>query len=73
MLLEVALGLHLDDGFVTGQAEKMMEVFVNLEEKNCFETLTHHWSRKLCWSSEDYRRRTHVGERTGQVRIHHLC
>ena len=55
---EIASDLHVDDGYVTGPAEKIMEVFAYLEGKNIFETLTHHWSRKLvraCWSSEGYR------------------
>ena len=39
---------------------------------NCVEILTQHQRRKLvraCWNYEGYRRRRHVGERTGQVRI----
>ena len=32
---EIALDLHVDDGHMTGSAEKMMEVFVYLEGKLC--------------------------------------
>ena len=41
-------------------------------DQNCVEILTHHQRRKLvraCWNYEGHRRRRHVGERTGQVRI----
>ena len=52
---EIALDLHVDDGYVTGPAENMKKVFACLETKHCAVLLTHHQRRKLvraCWSSE---------------------
>ena len=56
---EIALDLHVDDGSVTGPAEKMMDVFACLETKIILKLLSvHHQSQKLvraCWCSEGYR------------------
>ena len=36
--LKLLSDLHVDDGYMTGPAEKMMEVFAYLEGENCVET-----------------------------------
>ena len=67
---EIALGLHVDDGYVTGPAEKHEEGVRISRDQNCAEILAHHQRRKLvraCWSSDGDRRRRPVGERPGQV------
>ena len=54
---EITLDLHVDDGYVTRPAENMNTVFRTSRDQIVL---------KL---SEAYRRRKHVGERTGQLRI----
>ena len=60
------------DGDVTGPAENMKKGFAYLETKKGVEILTHQQRRKLvraCWRSDGYRRRRHVGARTGHIWI----
>ena len=66
-VLDFALDLHVDDGYVTGPAVNMTKVALISSPKL---SLSHHQRRQFvsaCWSFESDRRRWHEGERVGQV------
>ena len=44
---EVALDLHVDDGDMTGPAERMMQVFACLDGVIVLKTFAQHWSRRF--------------------------